>query len=123
MNYVLYTIQPHDRVRGLHGLAHWFYGSGERWIDLYHTNRHVIGDDPIDLRAGQQLMVPYDPPAYTLQIGLYTVQAEDYRHGLVGIALSCYGDLKRAEELYRVNRGVIGEDPGHLQTGQLLILP
>jgi nucleoid-associated protein YgaU len=83
----------------------------------------VIGDDPIALRAGQQLVIPYDPVSDALKVELYRVQADDYRHGLTGIAQRHYGDPGLADRLYRVNRGVIGENPSQLQTGQLLILP
>lgn len=123
MAYVIYTIQPTDRIRGLHGLARWLYGHAERWVDLYHANRGVIGDDPIALRPGQQLVVPYDPDHDQLCITLYVVQAADYGHGLVGIALNHYCDPSYAELLYHVNRGVIGEDPSYLQAGQVLIIP
>lgn len=123
MAYVIYTVQPDDRIRGLHGLARWFYGAAERWIELYEANRHVIGDDPIALRPGQQLVIPCDLHSAPLRVPLYRVQADDYRHGLAGIALRSYGNPLHAEAIYRVNRGVIGENPAQLQTGQVLILP
>lgn len=123
MAHVSYTVQPDDRVRGLHGLACWFYGTTERWVELYRSNRAVIGDDPIALRAGQQLVFPYDPDADVLPVALYQVQPADYHRGLSGIALQHYGDPTRAEQLYQINRGVIGDNPNLLQTGQVLILP
>lgn len=123
MPYLIYTVQPEDRVRGLHGLARWLYGAPERWVELYHANQGVIGDDPVALRPGQHLIVPYDPVANPLHITLYRVQGDDYGSGLAGIALRHFGDPLRAEQIYRINRGVIGENPDQLQTGQLLILP
>jgi nucleoid-associated protein YgaU len=123
MPYLIYTVQPEDRVRGLHGLAQWFYGAVERWIDLYRYNRAVIGDDPIALRPGQNLLIPYDPDQEQLRVGVHRVQPEDYFLGLSGIAARHYGDPVRAELLYRVNRGIIGENPDLLQSGQLLIIP
>lgn len=123
MIHVIYTVQPEDRVRGLHGLALWFYGAAERWVDLYRYNQSVIGDDPIALRPGQQLMIPFNPDTDTLQIALYRVQPDDYQHGLAGIARREYGDPQYAERIYQVNRGIIGENPALLQSGQLLIIP
>lgn len=123
MSYLLYTIQPEDRVHGLHGLARWLYGAPERWLELYQANRHVIGDDPVALRPGQQLIIPHGPSAPLLHIVVYQVQGDDYRSGLAGIALRHFGDPLRAEQIYRINRGVIGENPDQLQTGQLLIIP
>jgi nucleoid-associated protein YgaU len=123
MPYLLYTIQPEDRVRGLDGLARWLYGAPERWIELYHANHDVIGDDPIALWPGQQLIVPYDLVANPLQVRLYQVQGDDCRHGLAGIALRHFDDPRRAEQIYLINQGVIGANPDQLQTGQMLILP
>lgn len=123
MAYVIYTVQADDRIRGLHGLARWLSGAAERWVELYHTNRSVIGDDPLALRPGQQLVVPYNPDSEELRVTLYRVQAEDYRQGLAGVALQHYGNPGYAELLYRVNRGVIGEDRNQLQAGQVLIIP
>lgn len=123
MVHVSYTVQPRDRVRGLHGLARWFYGADERWVELYRHNQDVIGEDPIALRPGQQLVIPFDPAVDKLCVVLHRVQPSDEHHGLMGIALHHYGDPVRAEHIYNVNRGVIGEDPNHLQPGQLLIIP
>lgn len=92
MAYVIYTVQPDDRIRGLHGLARWFYGAAERWIELYEANRHVIGDDPIALRPGQQLVIPCDLHSAPLRVPLYRVQADDDRHGLGGVAVLVFSD-------------------------------
>lgn len=123
MVYVTYTIQADDRIRGLHGLAAWLYGRAERWIELYNANRAVIGDDPLALRPGQQLVVPYESDHEELPVRLYRVQADDYGRGLSGLALQHYGNPCYAELLHGINRGVIGEDPSYLQAGQLLIIP
>jgi nucleoid-associated protein YgaU len=127
MRYLLYTVQPEDRVRGLRGLALWFYGVADLWVSLYEHNRAVIGTDPVALTAGQQLIIPCEPPALShgsaLQITVYEVQPNDYRHGLAGIALHHYGDARHADAIYRVNRGTIGENANMLQAGQRLIIP
>jgi nucleoid-associated protein YgaU len=122
MRLLVYTVQPEDRVRGLDGLAQWFYGEAARWVELYRLNQPVIGDDPLALSPGQQLILAYDTSS-PLQVALYHVQQDDFRLGLAGIALRAYGDPGMAAEIYRVNRGTIGENPDVLQAGQVLILP
>lgn len=125
MIYLIYTVQPEDRSQGLEGLARRFYGVAERWIELYRYNRHVIGEDPIELCPGQQLIIPCDAHSKSCQphVTLYTVQPSDYREGLSGIARRHYGDAACADAIYQVNRGIIGDDRQRLQAGQLLILP
>ena len=127
MHYLIYTVQPEDRVRGLRGLALWLYGAADLWVNLYEHNRAVIGTDPVAVTAGQQLIIPCAPPAIVpgsmLQITVHEVQSSDYRDGLAGIALRHYGDAARALSIYRVNRGIIGEDANLLQAGQRLIIP
>lgn len=122
MSHIVYTVQPEDRVRGLLGLAQWFYGEAARWVDLYRINHAMIGDDPLALWPGQQLIFAYDPTRAP-QVVLYHVQPEDFKQGLPGIALRAYGDARKADQIYRVNRGIIGENPNLLQAGQVLILP
>lgn len=122
MSHIVYTVQPEDRVRGLHGLAQWFYGEAARWVELYRLNQAMIGDDPLALRPGQQLIFAYKP-SNTLHVALYHVKPDDFKLGLAGIALRAYGDPGKAEGIYRVNRGIIGENPDVLQAGQVLILP
>jgi nucleoid-associated protein YgaU len=125
MLFVIYTVQPDDRLHGLEGLARWFYGVADRWIDLYRYNQHIIGENPIELWPGQQLLIPCDSHSelFEPRVRLYTVQPSDYREGLSGIARRHYGDAGCAEAIYRINRGIIGDDRQLLQAGQLLILP
>lgn len=50
-----YTVHPGD---SLWGIASSEMGSGHRWEELYDANRDVIGDDPMNLRAGIVLRIP-----------------------------------------------------------------
>ena len=50
-----YEVQPGD---SLWTIAQSELGSGHRWQELYETNRNVIGDDPMRLRAGMVLTIP-----------------------------------------------------------------
>lgn len=127
LTHVFYTVQSQDRVRGLRGLAFWIYGEADYWVDLYEQNRGIIGADPIVLAPGQHLIIPCEPSATfrgnPLRIVIYVVQPQDYGNGLAGIALRHYGYAQFADAIYRINRGVIGDDPAILQAGQRLILP
>jgi nucleoid-associated protein YgaU len=52
-----YTVQVGD---SLWNIAADFMGSGARWEELYEANRDVIGDDPMNLRAGIVITIPAD---------------------------------------------------------------
>jgi nucleoid-associated protein YgaU len=120
----LYTVQPADEGGGLLEIARRVYGSAERWTTIYEANDHVIGTNPNVLRAGQQLTLPglAEAAAAPDGAGVHTVAPDDLPDGLAGIARRIYGSAERWEELYRVNRGVIGEDPRRLQPGQRLLI-
>lgn len=118
---IMYTVQLADLAGGLMALASRFYGDAGRWYEIYNANRGVIGSDPTMLRTGQQLAVPAagdGSPA----VRVYQVTTGDVYGGLQGIAARLYGDAERWPELYAVNRGVIGDDPRHLQPGQHLVV-
>lgn len=53
----------------------------------------------------------------------YTVQPADETEGLAGIAHRLYGDVGRWVEIYDANRGIIGNNPYNVQSGQQLIIP
>ena len=119
---VVYTVQPYDENEGLLGIACLLYGDEQRWTDIYEANLTVIGTNPNLIRAGQQLLIP----GFSNRCGsvsVYRVQPHDVIEGLRGIARRQYGSVERWVEIYAFNRGVIGEDPERIQTGQHLILP
>jgi LysM repeat protein len=50
-----YTVRAGD---SLWDIARETMGSGARWEELYEANRDVIGDDPMNVRAGVDLTIP-----------------------------------------------------------------
>ena len=120
-----YTVQPSDLTEGLLGIAQRCYGDPTCWPLIYEANRAVIGDNPSCLRAGQQLVLPDFIPDQLLEHPerIYCVVIRDLADGLPGIALRLWGNAERWRELYALNRGVIGDDPRALVTGQWLVLP
>ena len=116
---LFYTVQPGDAAEGLLGIAARLYGDAARWPEIYEANRSVIGSNPSVVRAGQQLAIPElsGRPASDL------VELADLPNGLEGVARRLWGAPERWRELYAVNRGAIGDDPGALSPGQRLIVP
>lgn len=120
----LYTVQPDDEHTGLMGIAHLVYGNADRWTAIYEANRHIIGSNPNVVRAGQQLAMP----GLVTGIGapglarVYIVQPADLYDGLTGIARRLFGKAEQWEQIYRINHGVIGEDPQRIQPGQHLLI-
>lgn len=125
MTDLIYTVQPADLREGLLGIARRLYGDPNRWVELYEANRWIIGNNPMIIHPGQQVIVPALGPEGLVRAGarVYVVQPIDIPGGLPGIALRLYGDAGRWPELYAVNQGMIGSDPGLLQAGQRLIIP
>jgi nucleoid-associated protein YgaU len=120
---VVYTVQKQDEIDGLVGLARRFYGVEQRWTEIYEANRHVIGNSPLVVRSGQQLVIPQILNEHpSSRVRFYTVHPNDIREGLPGIARLLYGDAKHWHVIYAVNRGGIGDDPQQLQPGQCLII-
>lgn len=120
-----YTVQQRDVAEGLLGIARRLYGDEQRWPALYEANRPVIGDNPAVLHPGQQLLIPdlVSDSRVGERSRIYRVAVQDLVDGLAGIAARLWGQPERWSELYALNRGVIGDDPGQLQPGQLLIVP
>jgi len=50
----------HKVVSGdtLSGIAKQYYGSSDKWNDIYQANKEVIGDNPNAIRVGQELTIP-----------------------------------------------------------------
>lgn len=120
----LYTVQPADESGGLLEIARRIYGSADRWPTIYEANRQIIGTNPNIVRSGQQLLLTGLVSGMSVPglAGIYVVEPDDLREGLAGIARRYYGDAGYSDVLYRINRGVIGEDPQRLQPGQQLLL-
>ncbi|NTU80097.1 MAG: LysM peptidoglycan-binding domain-containing protein [Chloroflexales bacterium] len=120
----LYTVQPDDEGGGLTQIAYLIYGSPDRWTTIYEANQHIVGSNPNVIRAGQQLVLPdlLSEIAAPGAAFVYIVQPADLPEGLAGIALRHMGGAQHWERLYRINRGVIGEDPQRLQPGQCLLI-
>jgi nucleoid-associated protein YgaU len=121
---LVYTIQPGDVIKGLLGIAERLYGDSRQWIGLYEANRLIIGINPNIIQPGQQLIVslPAGDATVPQAVQVYIVQPFDLPDGLPGIARRVYGDADRWQELYRVNQGIIGNNPQRLQIGQRLIV-
>ncbi len=47
----------------LASIARLVYGDARRWKELFDANRHLIGDNPARIAAGQVLHVPRDERA------------------------------------------------------------
>lgn len=119
MEHLFYTVQLSDIVEGLTGIAQRVYGNKDCWTLLYEANRAVIGENPSIVEVGQQLVVP---TVSSGQLPSYLVQPWDLADGLAGIAMRLWGDRTRADWLYAINRGVIGDDPNQLKVGQRLLV-
>ncbi len=116
-----YTIQPADLAEGLGGIARQIYGSVEHWPRLYHANSAVIGANPSLVQAGQHLVVP-DLNEASYPARLHTVKPWDVAGGLPAIVAG-YPDCARPwQQIYAINRGVIGDDPHTLSPGQRLLI-
>jgi nucleoid-associated protein YgaU len=120
----LYTVQATDEGGGLLEIARRIYGSADRWTVIYETNQHIIGTNPNVVRAGQQLVLTglVSGIAVPGLARVHVVEPADLHEGLVGIARRLCGRPELWEQIYRVNKGVIGEDPQRLQPGQRLLI-
>ena len=108
-----YTVQRGDT---LSGIAEEQLGDASRWPEIFVLNRHIISD-PDEIRPGQELTLPSDPPGNTPVI--YKVRRGDT---LSAIARRELGDADRWREIFELNRDVI-DDPDEIFPGQLLALP
>lgn len=117
-----YTVQPDDLAQGLAGIARRLYGAAEHWLSLYQANSAVIGANPNVLRPGQHLRVP-ELAAASRPARLHTVEPWDVTAGLATI-VARYPDCPHSwQQIYAINRGVIGDNPQQLSPGQRLLIP
>jgi LysM repeat protein len=93
-------------------------GYGVSWQTVYADNRDIIGADPNRLRIGQLLSIGGSgstSPA-TSGSGDYVVRAGD----TLSVIAARHGTTW--EELYAINREVIGANPNVLRIGQRLVI-
>ncbi len=50
-----YIVRPNDT---LFGIAKEMYGDGEKYINIYYTNKDIIKGGPYDIKPGQVLRIP-----------------------------------------------------------------
>ncbi len=125
-----HTVRPGDTFARL---ARIYYGDVRHADTLQEANPHV--DDPSAIAVGTTVYLPEiadsiartPPPRRTSPAGStrsdgrrYTVQEGD---SLYEIAREKLGAGSRWEEIYKLNKAVIGEDPARLKVGQVLTLP
>jgi nucleoid-associated protein YgaU len=111
-----YTVQTGDT---LSKIAQDAYGNSNEWQTIYNAhdkaNKDIIGRNPNQIVPGQVIYIPvltsHQP---------YTVQSGD---SLSKIAQNVYGDGNRWQEIYAVNREVVGENANMLSPGQVLHMP
>jgi len=112
-----YIVQAGDTLSGIAQRAY-NHGSQPYWTVIYRVNQNEIGNDPNVIHQGEALYIPpiVSPPQ---QNSFYLVQAGDT---LWGIAQQAYGDGNVDQQLYNVNKKVIGDDPNLILPGQILFL-
>lgn len=109
-----YTVQGGD---SLWDIARKQLGDGSRWGEIYKMNAEAIGTNPDLIMPGTNLQMP-DGNAIA-SAGKYIVQPGD---NLWDIASKQMGGGQNWGELYRMNEGVIGSNPGMIHPGQELTL-
>ena len=127
-----HIVQPGDNFAKL---AKRYYDSqATRYVELLmRTNPDV---EPRRMRVGSRIVIPPIEPAgaelaaaepakplrppQPVLPEMYRVKKGDTFHD---IAKRLCGDGRRWPELYRLNKGVVGADPGRLRAGQILQLP
>lgn len=105
-----YKIQSGDT---LIEIARKFYGDESKWKRLYYANLNAIGSNPDLIQVGTSLQLSLPP---TIR---YTVQSGDY---LKKIAKDFYGDESKWQQIYNLNKAVIGNNPNLIQIGMVLTL-
>ena len=116
-----YTVQQTDLDGGLAEIARRLYGSTTHWLRLYQVNQAVIGANPNVIRPGQHLRV-LDLDAASHPARLHTVRPWEAVAGLAAIVARYPTCTCSWQQIYAINRGVIGDSPRHLSPGQQLLI-
>lgn len=125
-----HTVRPGDTIVGL---ARMYYGDVRFAKLLGDANPHVV--DPAAIAVDTVIVIPesgdFDPEARSGPAAgaskpafpggrIYTVREGDT---LYSISRRQLGAGSRWEELFKLNKAIIGDDPSLLQVGQVLTLP
>lgn len=120
-----HRVQPGDT---LSSLAVQYYGSERHTRLLIDANKQL--GDPDRLKIGEVVNLPPAPvatqaPGSALKPASHGARSYTVRSGdsFYVIAQSQLGDASRWNELYELNRAVVGSDPASLKVGQVLMLP
>ncbi len=118
-----HRVQEGDTIASL---ARQYYGSAQFAEFLISRNKQLA--DPARLRVGEIVNIvprPTDgrPPA----VGPATPATREYRvkagDSFYRIARDVLGDATRWNELFLMNKKLVGNDPTKLQIGQVIALP
>jgi nucleoid-associated protein YgaU len=132
--------KQHKVVSGdtLATIAAQYYGSAARASDILDANSQV--KDPRRLKIGEVLVIPEPHSAGQVAakktaserseqakkaVGESLVKSYQVREGdsLYSIARSVYGDSRRWEEIYQLNKALLKNDAKHLKPGMVIRLP
>jgi nucleoid-associated protein YgaU len=118
----------------LSSLAVLYYGSEKYTQFLIDSNPQLV--DPNRIQVGTVIKIPPKPPDETLQRRTAPMQPSSERaagqrrtyrvqpgDSFYAIAQNVLHDASRWQELFELNRELVGGDPTHLQVGQVLVLP
>ncbi len=126
--YVETAIERHRVQEGdtIASLARQYYGSAQFAEFLISRNKQLA--DPTRLRVGEIVnIVPRRTDGKPPAVGPATPATREYRvksgDSFYRIARDVLGDAKRWNELYEMNKKLVGNDPTKLQIGQVIVLP
>jgi len=123
----LHVVLPGDNFAKL--AKRYYHSQATRYVELLmRTNPDV---DPRRMLVGSRIVIPPIEPAGAEPVKplrppqpvlpeMYRVKKGDTFYD---IAKRLYGDGRRWPELYKLNKDVVGADPGRLRAGQVLQLP
>jgi nucleoid-associated protein YgaU len=120
----IYTVEKGDT---LSSIAESELGDASRLREIYDLNKETIGSNPDRIQPGMELELPDDEEDEDdeeeddeEEVWVYTVEKGDT---LSSIAENELGDADRWEEIYELNRDVIGSNPNLIKPGMELELP
>lgn len=118
-----HRVQAGDTIASL---ARQYYGSAQFAEFLISRNKHLA--DPTRLRVGEIVnIVPRPTDGKPSAVGPATTATREYRvksgDSFYRIARDVLGDATRWNELFLMNKKLVGNDPTKLQIGQVIALP